>query len=426
MAQEPINIFARIADPAGVAAFLREHAPRVELDGPDGTWENAVVTFGRGRSEQVLTFRHSAEYYSEPGWSDQMAGMRGYFARFPDTPRKEKVLLLTTTFRFSLGTLFEPDFDPDGDPRLSLLFALTQALDGVLFTPSGLRDASGRVLFSARGEEGEDPGAEWPKVHGSVSLDSPLGAAMHDASRPRAADEGPPEGAAPPAPGRVARRALALTAVTARAILEQDDPQSETVQRTYADLLAWVGEIGIDPEFEPPEREVLHRPLGQLTGRQQADATWRLEGLVVLAWALKRYEIPPHDEVVPLNPLWCSLGLLNAGDAQDLLARPELRSREEISALRNRQFAVHWRLRDQYLAPKPMDFAAFARTCRFGPLDITGLPLVEGDLAIGGERIDRAPPERFRAALSTALERHVAANWLWEGPETYSEASSAT
>ena len=73
-----------------------------------------------------------------------------------------------------------------------------------------------------------------------------------------------------------------------------------------------------------------------------------------------------------------------------------------------------------------MDFARFARTCWFGPLDLGGVPLVEGDLAIKGERIDRAPPGAFSSAHSAAQERHQAANWLWEGPERYSDASVAT
>src|SRR5262249_36496094 len=159
--------------------------------------------------------------------------------------RKEGVLLLTTTFRFSLGTNFDPDFDPEGDPRLSLLFDLTQFLDGVLFTPSSLRDARGRILVSSGGEKDEHPEAEWPKVRGSVSFTSPAGEAMHEKSRPRDPSEDPDEDADPPTAERVARRALALVAVTARAILEQDDPNSENVQQTYAAVLAWVKEIGI-------------------------------------------------------------------------------------------------------------------------------------------------------------------------------------
>ena len=425
MAQPPINIFARICDPAGVAKLLREHAPTVKFDGPDDSWENAVVTFGKGKSKQTLTFKHDPKYYSEPGWSQQMAGMRGYFSRFPDSPRKEQVMLLTDTFSFSLAAIFNPDFDPEGDPRLSLLYEVTQLLDGVLFTPSSLRDAHGRILFSSGGEEDEDPEAEWPKVRGQVSFTTPAGAAMHEMSRPKPPEE-LSDGDNPPTAERVARRALALVAVTARAILEQDDPKAEQVQQTYADLKTWVKEIGINNEFEPEEREVVKRSLGKLDQRQQIDSTWRLEGLVVLAWALKRFEIPPHDELVQLNPLWQSLGLLDAEAARELMAKPELRTRAEIVTRRNQLFVLHWRLRNYHITPKSMDFAEFAKTCWFGPLDITGLPLVDNDLAIKGARIDKADPDAFRAAHSAAQERHQAANWLRAGPELYSDASVAT
>jgi hypothetical protein len=424
MAMEPITLFARIADPARVARRLRELAPAVEIDGPDDNWCNAIVTYGKWWKKRTLTFTHDPAYYSEPNWSNQMSGMRGYFSRFPDSDRKSLVMTLTTSLRFSLGTLFDPDVDPEGDPRLDVLFAVAELLDGVLFTPSSLRDAHGRILFGSGGEDEEDPDAVWPRVVGEVSVSDSLGAAMHEMSRPKPPDEGS-EGAAPPTAERVARRTLALKAVTKRAMLEQDTASS-AAHRTYRDLLAWVRDIGIDDELEPEEWEVLQRPLGHLDPRQQTDSTWRLEGLVVLAWALGRFEVPPHDQLVSVNPLWRSLGLLNADSARAVLAKPTLRAREEIGALRNRLFALHWRLRTFYLNPGVMDFAEYARTCWFGPLDITGLPLVEGDLGLRGERIDRAPPDVFSSAHSAAQERHQAANWLREGPERYSQASVAT
>jgi hypothetical protein len=147
---------------------------------------------------------------------------------------------------------------------------------------------------------------------------------------------------------------------------------------------------------------------------------------VVLSWALKLFAIPPHDELVQFNPMWRALGLLEAKTAQSLLANPELRSRDEIRVLRNQMFAMHWRLRDYHLRPKIMDFAEFSRTCRFGPLDISGLPLQGGDLSIGGKRLDHAETDAFKSASSAAQERHQAVNWLWEGPKTYSSASVAT
>src|SRR4051794_2243779 len=147
MAMEPITLFARIADPAGVARRLRELAPTVDIDGPEDDWRRAVVTFDEGGDERTITFTHDPDYYAEPNWSAQMSGMRGYFQRFPDTERKPMVMALPTSLRFSLGTLFEPDFAPEGDPRLSVLFEVAELLDGVLFTPSALRDAQGRILF---------------------------------------------------------------------------------------------------------------------------------------------------------------------------------------------------------------------------------------------------------------------------------------
>ena len=269
---------------------------------------------------------------------------------------------------------------------------------------------------------------------------------MHEASRPKQAKDEDEE-AKPPTPERVARRALALTAVTARAILEQGPAnlgkagsnqglmgwlrgltaslrsRSDTCQY----LMTWIKNIGIDDEFEPDEWQVLQRPLGRLDEQAQLNSTWRLEGLVVLAWALDRFEIPLHDKLVEFNPLWRSLGLLRRPrQVRSLLKKPMLRSREEIGSLRNRFFALHWRLRNFQINRKVMDFAEFARTCWFGPLDISGLPLVEGDLGLQGKRIDRASSDVFSSAHSSAQERHQAANWLWEGPERYFDASVAT
>jgi hypothetical protein len=422
---EPITLFSRTIDPAAVARRLRKLDPSLKIDGPDDDWRNAIVTFEGSGQRRSLTFTHDPSYYSEPNWSTQMAGMRGYFSGFPESGRKSKVLTLTTSLRFSMGTLFEPDFDPEGDPRLDVVFAIAELLDGVLFTSSSLRDASGRILFSADGEEAEDPEAVWPRVLGEVSIAEPFGAALHEMSRPGSSNEDEEVETQPPTPERVARRALALTAVTARAILEQDGANPET-EETYRDLLAWVEEIGIDPEFEEGEREVVHRNLGDLDPSEQTNSTWRLEGLVVLAWALGRFEMPPPDRLVELNPLWRSLGLLDSDAAKALLESPELRPPVEIEALRNRLFAVHWRLRSFHLNRKVMDFAEYAQTCWFGPLDISGLPLVEGDLGLEGDRLDRASGDDFSRSHSAAQERHQAANWLREGPETYSEASVAT
>jgi len=416
MSIEPITLFARLAHPDRVARKLRELVPNVMIDGKDESWHKAIVTFGKLWKKRKLIINHDPAYYSEPNWSAQMSGMAGYFSSFPESERKQKAVMLISTFSFSLATVFEPDCNSDDDPRLDILYAITELVDGVLFTPSSLRDARGRVLFGADEAE-EDPNAKWPKVIARVSIDKPVG--------PRNPEESETATNAPSAE-RVARRALGMTALTVRAIIEQDAARSiREATKIHKRLMDWIEGAKID-DIEPDEWKVIQRTPGRLDTRMQTDSTWRLEGLVVLAWALGKYEIPPHDELVAFNAMWEALGVFDVDAAKKLIQDARLKQRPKISALRNRLFSLHWRLRNFGTNKEVLDFKEFAQTAWFGPLDLKGLPFMQGDLAIQGKRLDRASEDEVSSANSAAQERHQATNWLWEGPDKYSDASVAT
>lgn len=420
MPAEPIMLFSRTSDHAAVARRLRELAPGVRIDGPDDAWRQAVVPFGGFLRKRRLTFNYDAAYHAEPNWSTQMNGLRGYLDRFPPGERKQVAVLLPTTFRYGLAVELTPEpragLSAADDPRLEVLYAVAELLDGVLFTPSALRDARGRVLFSADGAAREDPRAAWPRVVATVPV---AGEAGGDE------DDDVEEEAEPPSAERVARRALALTALSVRGGMENDarDPRTPAM---YQDLLAWVQAVGLADELEAEEAEVLRRPLGALDPQAGTNAMWVVEGLCVLAWALGRFDLPPHDEQVEPHELWNAMRLMDADGARALVAQAALRPEDEIRTLRERMFALHWRLRDYGIRPRLMDFGEFARTAWFGPLDITGVPLVDGDLSINGSRIDRASPQALGSAFSAAMERHKAANWLCDGPALYSRADIST
>jgi hypothetical protein len=428
---EPINVFGRELDRAAVARRMREMTPKMELDAPrDDGWRELKATFGPLWSRKRLTIRYDPDHCSEPNWSRQLEGMRGYFSRFPETPRKERALMLTHTFKFALATDFRPDAARMDDPRVQALLAVAEVLDCVLFTPSALLDARGRVLFGADGAAMEDPAAQWPRVIFEVKVDPARAPAGAHAARafvsPEADEEDDPDPAATaPDAARVAIRALALAALADRAFLD-DVPDRRSLAERHGALVSWAREAGAEAEMEPGEREVLLAPPGTLEPGQQANATWRLEGLCVLLWALGRGDIPPHDREAHAQTLFEAAGVLRADAARELLAAPALRPRDEIAALRMRLFALNWRITEYHIRRQAMDFARFAATAWFGPLDITGLPLVEGDLAIGAVRIDRASPRELARARSIVHERHLAANWLWEGPELYSETDVST
>lgn len=419
MSLEPINIFSCRVDPRGVAKLLRNCGREVRVKGPDDDWEEIVVTFTKGgllRKARVLTFGHHAEYYEADNWPQQVMGMQGYFSNFPETPLKRDIMRVIGTFRFGLSV---PQDDLDiwsKDDRLELLYAVCEHLDGVIFTPSALRDARGRILLGHDG--GYDADATLPQMPKIVTADA------EDQSREEDDEEDWEPN--PPTPERIARRALALTAVAARATLELDAPELDQPDMHRERLLAWVEGLEIGDELEPNEWKVLQRPVGTLDERSFINSMWRVEGLAVLAWALQLHPLPPDDQLVVPPELYSNMGLFDVEAGRSLLASPNLRDAEELQTMQAHLLMLHWRMRDFSLRPEPCDFVAMSRQCWFGTFDISKFRIINGDLAIGDAPISEAPEEAVQTVSSLAMERHLAINWIAGYSEVYSETDIST
>jgi hypothetical protein len=225
----------------------------------------------------------------------------------------------------------------------------------------------------------------------------------------------------PPDAERVARRALCLSAVAARGFLESDAPAD--ADRHRAGMVAWLEEHDLLDELEPGERALLDARVGSLEPQAIVDATWRSEGIAVLAWMLGVAQLPAHDEMVDVAGLTSDLGFLDDASALDA---PRLRSEDERQWMGDRLLGLHWRLRDFSLRPEAMDFRAFAADCWFGSFDLEGIPLVDDDLAIDGQAITDADPDRRGIAHSIAMERHQAINWLAGWDAVYSQVDTST
>lgn len=225
----------------------------------------------------------------------------------------------------------------------------------------------------------------------------------------------------PPPAERVARRALCLSAVAARGFLEADAPPDAEEHREG--IVEWLGEHELLSELEPAERALLDARVGSLEPQSIVDASWRSEGIAVLAWALGLAELPAHDEMVDVANLTSDLGFLDDAVALDA---PNLRPDAERNWMSGRLSGLHWRLRDFSLRPQPMDFRAFAADCWFGSFDLEGVELVDDDLAIDGKAIAEADPERVGITHSIAMERHQAINWLAGYEPIYSQVDTST
>ncbi|MBI3929067.1 MAG: DUF4272 domain-containing protein [Armatimonadetes bacterium] len=215
---------------------------------------------------------------------------------------------------------------------------------------------------------------------------------------------------APPDPDRVVRRALALSAVVYRGYIEEF--AAAAFQDAHHDALAWIRLYGFEQELEGYELRLVRASQREPHRQEIVNATWRAEGLVVLAWALGILETLPELER-PVHPkgISASIGFL-LPELPPEAARPRLRSGEELERQRSRIWGFYRRLRSFSLDRKPVDFRAAGQE-----LD---LPLADGDLAIGGVPLSQVSAEDFGRCMSIAQERALAIAWVMGAHPLYS------
>lgn len=335
--------------------------------------------------------------------AEQVRGLVGFLSIHGTTDELvDRARAVVAVLRITLAD--EPD---DLSVIWPLIEGLASARDGFVFAPDGLFEVDGTPLLpfylaleDGEGMDGDDDDLDddWD---GDDDWDSD-----------------------PPTPLRVARRALALAAVVMRAHLESDDRFSDPEAQRQL-ILAWLSHHNLMEELEDRERELLEAPLTAISQREVIEASWRAEGLVVLAWALGKATIPQHDTLCDPAAVANELGFLS-DDRPDILDRPRLVDPDRLQWLQDRLLGIHWRLRDYRLSPRPMNYREFSQDCWFGSFDIDGVTLARDDLAIDGQPIHLAPDNAVARAESIALERHQAINWLLGWDPLYSDVDTST
>ena len=284
------------------------------------------------------------------------------------------------------GFTIEPEFDREGR-AMRLVRGITSASDALCLLPDGqMYDANGRALFG---------------------LEPALGA--------------------PPA-NRVAARALILLAMAMRGLLEQDagKPDEAQAETLRAKLASWIEQhAGLRDELEAPERALLGSPLGKAHPQAIVNAVWAAEGAQVLLFALGARALPAHDAQEHPYKVAREVGVL--GDSTpSLLDAPKLLSADELLRLQRRLLAIHWRAVNQRVRPGAVDFLGLARQEFLHGVDLAGIGVADGDLAVRGVPFSQADAPALQIVSSIAVERHRAANWLIGVHPIYSRVIAPT
>lgn len=318
-------------------------------------------------------------------------GLRGYVQARCAVMTPELAERVDET-RQVLGLVIEPGFR-HGDTVWHWLTALARAGSGMIFLAGAFLDERSRPLAAPPG----------------LALETTRGRDER-ARTPQTAE-------------RVLRRTWALASVAERGFIEAGArPDAEGAM---ARLRAWVELSGTRTEMEPEERALADAQLGSLHRQQIVDATWRSEGVAVLAWALGLADLPPHDEQADTEAFAAAIGFVPL--APDATApTPKLRRADELERVERRLLAIHWRVRELQVSPGPIDFVRFSQDAWFGAFDLFGIAIAERDLAVGGAPIARADDDLVRITSSIAAERHQAIAWLCGDDRLYSAVVTST
>ncbi len=231
----------------------------------------------------------------------------------------------------------------------------------------------------------------------------------------------------PPQPERVARRALVLGAIAARADMEKT-PKASATSAFRDQLLSWLTAAGLEGEAEAEEWSLLTSGLGSWQERQAVDASWKVEAAAVLTWALGLAELPPHDVTATPQQVVGPLHFMSVEGTQRIIKAATLREDAELYHIYNRLWQIHWRLVEHGVKPSAVDLREMgSRHDWWGQPDIPKRALgPDGDLIVGGRPLSKADPRQIARCNSIAVERHHAANWVIGIESLYSAISTDT
>jgi len=224
---------------------------------------------------------------------------------------------------------------------------------------------------------------------------------------------------------KAARRALVLSSVVCCGAINGDtgEPGAAAVHNRVID---WLSRLSLWDEVEPAEERILRAPFGALTTDEANESVWRSEGLVVLAWALNSFDLPPHDQQIE-PPAVAEAAYFLDDDAEEAIDAAKLRPLDQLKAYRELIYAIHSRLRDFAQNGGRQDFAQWIEDKWLNDLSLDPARLIiNGDLAIDGKAISLADEEGFSICESIIRERHKAITWLYEGRESYSLTQADT
>lgn len=211
-------------------------------------------------------------------------------------------------------------------------------------------------------------------------------------------------------PKCVYRHALLLAYLAYRGMVdhEQNPKAADMVGQIPAIFKeSWTQDLSLDAA----EKRFMKTPFGRLTPGQRSEASWLIERLSPLAWALQISELPPCFSQIKGAKVSASLGIFQPG-TEERVKTAKLRSSDEIVMAAQTYAALYWRLAEHAKGSGPIDFYEKVKDPESEHLTVDGLEFIDRDLAINGTPLHSVSQAQLGITNAIVYQRYKAFRWL--------------
>lgn len=222
----------------------------------------------------------------------------------------------------------------------------------------------------------------------------------------------------------VAMRVLVLASLMDRvaAEIQTIGEEHQVLRQAQEDIqlgmLPWMRGEGVWEHTSAIERYLFEQPVGSWTQQECVVASWRNEALCMLLWSLGLVNsAPPYDREWQIGAAMDQVPL--GEDPRTFVEQAKLRPAWELHQARDAAELWHWRGNTERIRRGEVKLEveadvddAIAMTTR--TMVSTGMltNLIDNDFPAYGRAYRDLSPDQFSFALSVALERHYAMNWV--------------
>ncbi len=215
----------------------------------------------------------------------------------------------------------------------------------------------------------------------------------------------------PQPPDKVARRALALCAVSCRGFIDSGKGNADAEQ-LHQRIIQWVQRLSLTTSLSSHEWDSIRAPLGTLEKNTTNTLGWEAESIAVFAWALGHADLPAHDNQTDPYSVTDTF-LFLSDEAADLITNAALRPSHELHAYRELMYAIHCRLVGFMRNGTQDDFTTWIDKKWLDDLEIpSGRIPFQSDLRFEGVPLIKIPKKKLPSLETLVAYQHRASIWL--------------